>query len=181
MNYPLHIAKMIQAAGVILGHHKSHSLGRWRLLKLMYIADREVLRQTGRPICGGQQVAMDHGPLHSEMYDAIKGGRRDLAEWSKYMSNDGINVTVLTDPGTDKLTRLDEQVLRQIVEKYGYMTDRALRAVVHSFKEFVVHEPHAGSSRVIPWDSIIEAVGLGPWLKSIEAEERSRSALLAAR
>ena len=178
MNYPLQITKMIQAAGVILAHHKRRPLGRWRLLKLMYIADREVLRQTGRPICGGNQVAMNHGPLHSEMYDAIKGGDPKFADWSRFMRTEGISVVLVADPGTGKLTRLDEQVLRQVVDKYGYMPDRALRKLVHEFKEFAEHEPRGGSSRRIPWESIIEAVGLGPWLKSIEAEERARSAPL---
>ena len=67
--------KIVEAAAVLLRSSQHGRMGRLRLLKLLYIADRESLRETGRPIVGTKLVAMDLGPVHSEVYDLIKGAR----------------------------------------------------------------------------------------------------------
>jgi uncharacterized phage-associated protein len=40
-----------------------------RLLKLLYIAERETLGRTGRPIVGGPVTAMERGPVLLEVLD----------------------------------------------------------------------------------------------------------------
>src|SRR6266566_2442806 len=43
------------------------------LSKVVFIADRDHLRQYGRPVTGDAYVAMDNGPVPSRIYDIIKG------------------------------------------------------------------------------------------------------------
>src|SRR5262245_9212871 len=59
--------KAIQAAAVLL-RFDDGAMDYLRLLKLLYIADREALRETGRPISYSRTIAMDNGPLSSEVY-----------------------------------------------------------------------------------------------------------------
>jgi hypothetical protein len=46
----LSVPKTIQAIGVLLRQDGVRCMNYMRLLKLLYIADRETLRRTGRPI-----------------------------------------------------------------------------------------------------------------------------------
>ena len=78
--------KAIQVAGVLL-REEGKSMTRLRLLKLLLIADRQSLRETGRPILGSRIVAMDNGPLHSDVYDLIKGAHNSAPAWSAYFTN----------------------------------------------------------------------------------------------
>jgi len=43
------------------------------LSKVLFIADRDHLRQFGRPVTGDAYIAMDNGPVPSRIYDIIKG------------------------------------------------------------------------------------------------------------
>ena len=66
MYFRFSIQKTIQAVGVLLRLARGR-MGRLRLLKLLYIADRESLREFHRPIIGSRTVAMKNGPLHNEV------------------------------------------------------------------------------------------------------------------
>jgi uncharacterized phage-associated protein len=70
------IEKAIQAVAALLHFHGSKEMSYLRMLKLLYIADRETLKETGRPITGDRIVAMEHGPVLSSVYDLIKGVHR---------------------------------------------------------------------------------------------------------
>ena len=61
MFYPFKIEKAIQAAGVLLEQHEHQQMEYIRLLKLLYIADRESVGETGRPILGSKIVARRKG------------------------------------------------------------------------------------------------------------------------
>src|SRR4051812_25972921 len=43
-----------------------------KLIKLLYLADREALLQWGVPITTDSYVSMDHGPVVSTIYDLIR-------------------------------------------------------------------------------------------------------------
>lgn len=73
MIFRFNIAKGDRASAVLLKTEPAHRMGRLRLLKLLYIADREALTERARPITGDSPVAMDNGPVLSNTYDLIKG------------------------------------------------------------------------------------------------------------
>src|SRR5271155_4089348 len=72
VNFPLKVLKTIQAIGVLLRADGVKRMNYMRLLKLLYMADRESLRETGRPITGGPVTAMERGPVLEEVYDLIR-------------------------------------------------------------------------------------------------------------
>jgi uncharacterized phage-associated protein len=48
-----------------------------KIFKIMYFADQKHLARYGRPVLGDFYVAMDHGPVPSQVYDMIKIVRGD--------------------------------------------------------------------------------------------------------
>ncbi len=150
------LQKKIQAAGVIL-RNRGH-MDRLRLLKLLYIADRESLRERGTPIVGGLMVAMDHGPLHSEIYDLIKGSHAKEAEWSEYIESQGSTVVLRKDPGRLDLSPYEIDKLNEIAEQYQDVDTWALSTLTHDFEEWAgCIQP--GTSRPIPPEKLLHALG----------------------
>jgi uncharacterized phage-associated protein len=72
MHLRFHFEKSLQAAGVLL-HLEGGRMPYMRLLKLLYIADREMLAETAKPVTGDRAYAMKNGPVLSHVYALIKG------------------------------------------------------------------------------------------------------------
>src|SRR5688500_935645 len=51
---------------------KMGTIGRHKLLKAIYFAEQEFITKEGHPFVGGSFIAMEKGPVHSELYDFIK-------------------------------------------------------------------------------------------------------------
>ena len=153
--------KTIQVVCVLLRLAKGR-MGRLRLLKLLYIADRESLREFHRPIVGSRTVAMKNGPLHSEVYNLIKGEHIDEPLWSEYIQRDGIELRRKKDPGLSKLSAAEVRVLTQTFDRYASIDDYDLVEVTHEFPEWNNNYPDktANTSRQIPFSDLIRAVGL---------------------
>ncbi len=71
MEFVLDKEKAVEALVYIAG--KVPGVGRFHAAKILYFAERFHLREFGRPIVGDRYIAMDHGPVPSFAYDALKG------------------------------------------------------------------------------------------------------------
>src|SRR5947208_1621904 len=98
VQFHFHFDKALQAAGVLLDADGGR-MEYIRLLKLLYIADRELLGATGRTLTGDRAYALDHGPVLSRVYDTIKGQTADAGRWSQFVHKDGYKVVLTADPG----------------------------------------------------------------------------------
>ena len=175
MVFKLDVQKAIEAAATLLRHVPSRMMSRKRLLALLYIADRQSLQKTGRPIIGGRLVAMEHGPIHSEVYDLIKGGHAEQVHWSRHLANDTYHVVLNEDPGVCALSRHEIGVLADVSDRYiGQDTWDVVAAETHTFSEYK-ETYHEGTSRPIPLELVIDAVGLGDKKEEIlrDAEEKN--------
>jgi uncharacterized phage-associated protein len=158
--------KTVQAAAALLRFEPSWRMSRLRLLKLLYIADRECLKETGRPIIGHRVVAMDHGPLHSAVYDLIKGQRSDENLWSSFIRNtDHRDLVLCADPGAARMSRYELAKLEDVSARFAEQDDFSLSLRTHEFDEWKKNF-HPGTSTPIPLRDIIAAVG-----RSEDAEE----------
>ena len=99
MVFRFNIEKTIQAIAAFLHFHRATEMSYLRMLKLLYLADRESLKETGRPITGDRVVAMEHGPVLSSVYDLIKGEHTAWPLWSKFLGKKGYRIELLQDPG----------------------------------------------------------------------------------
>jgi uncharacterized phage-associated protein len=149
--------KIVDAAGVIFEAEQCDCLSYLRLLKLLYIADRESIRETGRPIIGTRPVAMERGPLHSKVLDLINGTTRyDNTLWREFICKDNHNIRLIKKPDKLSLSRYEVEKLRETVTKYKNMDDWKLVDITHKFAEWVKNKKE--KSNTIPFDDIIEAV-----------------------
>ncbi len=167
--------KAIQAAAYLLRReHPRQQMNYMRLLKMLYIADRESIRQTGCPITGDRVVAMKQGPVLSGVYNLIKEEHDRSSEWSGFIRRKGkFNVWLFSDPGQPNLSRLDAETLERVAMEHHSDTWRSLVKLTHTFQEWKTNNPGGGSSREIPLKDIVEAVGRSADLADIEEDART--------
>ena len=169
MAYRFNLAKTIEAVGILLREAPGECMTRIRLLKLLYIADREYLRRTGRPITGDRVAAMEHGPVLSNVYDCIKGECWELAAWEKFFVSEGIVVRMKEHPGVGELSRLEMDTLLTVSRDRTDKDEWEIVEETHRFPEWVRNDPGT-SSRPIPFEDILEAVGRGAQAETILRE-----------
>jgi len=152
------VQKAIQAAGELLRFERNR-MSYIRLLKLLYIADRDAIRESGMPILGSRAVAMDNGPLHSDVYNLVRGIHENTATWAQFFSTIGYQVETTRQPDNGLLSQYEINKLREISEKYAPFTDIDIcKVMTHSFDEWSKNY-NEKSSKPIPIEDIIDAVG----------------------
>jgi len=156
MSYRLNMSKAIQAAGVLLRETPSRRMTKLRLLKLLYIADRESLKNTGRPITGDRVVAMSYGPVLSELYDCIKGTACHLASWQEFFRSEDLDVCMEKSPTTDDLCRYEIETLQRVSRERRDKGEWEIVEETHKFDEW---KDPGGTSRPISFKDILKAVG----------------------
>src|ERR1700712_384885 len=81
-------AKATQAAARLL-RNRGGRMSYMKLIKLLYLADREALARWGRPITTDSYVSMKHGPVLSGVLNLITDGEDPAAGqtfWSRHIS-----------------------------------------------------------------------------------------------
>ena len=160
MTLRLDVEKAIQAVGVLL-RREGKRAGRLRLLKLLYIADRLSLKQTGCQILGSRIVAMKHGPLHSEVLDLVNGDHIAAPKWSKYFRTIGRWVVLANEPPIGALSRYEVELINRVVDERQHLCDWDVADETHDFPEWrtVYLDPNENTSRPIPVELLIDSVG----------------------
>jgi len=108
----------------------------YKLLKVLYFADKEHLAQYGRLICGDSYVAMRHGPVPSGTYDLIKYARGDGLCWmnvpiTEEFSIQGYTVVPHRKANLDLLSESDLECLNAAIERYGHLSFSQLKDLSH--------------------------------------------------
>ena len=87
------------------------SIGVVRLMKLLYLAERQSLASRGHPIIGDRYVSMKHGPVVSRVYDLCKKEPKGKAEhravWLKHLRSDGRDIELVVPAPVAALSRAD--------------------------------------------------------------------------
>ena len=143
-----------------------------RLLKLLYIADRESLAETGESITGDRAFAMEYGPVLSNVYDLIKGIGSKAGIWDDTIHSQGYAVELVSDPGRGELSRTVVEKLTEVTERYRNVGDFELSKLSHDFPEWAEH--YNGPSNPIPWQDILSAQGKTEMIAAVEQDERAR-------
>ncbi len=169
------IDKTMQAIASLLHFHNTQEMSYLRLLKLLYIADRESLKETGQPITGDQLVAMEHGPVLSSVYNLIKGEHSAWGHWSRFFQKSGCRLKLILDPGNGKLSKYEIAKLREITRTYDEMNEWEMVNIVHEFPEWKRNDP-GKSAKPIPLEHLLEAIGRAGDLKAIVQDARDQNA-----
>lgn len=162
---PFDARKTIAAAGEILRRQPGLRTNYMRLLKLLYIANRNCLRDKGRPICGDRVYAMKRGPVMSATLDLINGRDPESPQWSASIAKDHYDIVLTNDPGNLLLSKYEIRILQQVCEDFADSDEWELVAWCHeNLPEFKKHDPSREDSKdtlreLIPPADIFEAVG----------------------
>ncbi len=153
--------KTTQAAGLLISLHGGN-ITRLRLLKLLYIADRECLAETLRPITWDSAVAMDNGPVLSNTYDLIKGTGPSGGDWDRHIRALGSRcMTLVSDADVDRLSRHEMNKLRDVAKRFDELDDYELADYTHDFQEWIQNKPDKGTCNPISFDDRLAGAGLG--------------------
>src|SRR5665213_4351225 len=141
--------KAIQAIGVIFREEDSTVLEYLRIIKLLYIAERESISEIGRTIIGDRIVAMDDGPVMSHVYDLMKGSAvpGEAEKWSRFIKRTGRYALTMHDsPGIGQLSKYEIQKLQDVTRRYLGVNQWKIVDDVHQFKEWKdFYVPHTSS------------------------------------
>lgn len=131
-----------------------------KLIKLLYLTDREALLRWGVPVTTDRHVSMDNGPVTSRILNLITEDRPKPV-WSEYISAPlgEYEVKLLKEAPTDRLSPAEEKLMQEIFDQYGHRNRWDLvDNVMHRLPEW--QDPH-GSSIPISIRDILEAAGEG--------------------
>jgi uncharacterized phage-associated protein len=134
-----------------------------KVIKLVYLADRESLRRSGFPILDDNRVSMEHGPVNSITYNYLKGELEDQA-WSELLHDRENHEVAITDAGKacdwDELSDAEIECLDKVWQDFGHMDKYVLRDWTHDPKNVPEWEDPNGSSEAIPVRRILQNLGV---------------------
>jgi uncharacterized phage-associated protein len=128
-----------------------------KLIKLLYLLDREALLRWGRPVTTDRYVSMDNGPVVSRIYGLIREEPAPGTDtvWRHYISTpQEYEVSLLAEPETDELSRAEQALIEEIFGKFGNMTRWDLVRISHELPEW--QDPN-GSAIPIQYRDILRA------------------------
>lgn len=155
------------AAAAILIDRAGGRMRYLRLIKLLYLADRESIDRRGRPIVGGRYVSMDYGPVLSEVLDLVKVGG---SLWSGAVEKDGYDVALTQKPDLGALSQEEIDLLVEAFEVYKTLTQWKLCDLTHRLPEWT--DPKGGAVDITA-EEILSALGR----KDEEVEEARQDAI----
>lgn len=176
MNHVFEEEKATQAAAYFASRF-SNKINYTKLMKLLYLVDREALKKWGRPVVGGPYVAMDNGPLSSPAYDAVKSSPAStkFPVWSSVFRKSGYDVEQVKAIEFDALSKAEIGLLQTIFETFGGMNQWELIYYTHvNCPEW--HDPQ-GTSVPISESAILEQVGRSPEEIACIQEDAKRSSI----
>jgi uncharacterized phage-associated protein len=173
-------AKATQAAAFFL-RLRGGRMHYLKLIKLLYLADREALIRWGLLFTTDRHVSMDNGPVGSRLLNLVTDDAPKPV-WSKYISAPmgDYEVELIESAPTDLLSRAEERLMNEIFEKYGRMNRwELIDTVMHKLPEW--RNP-SGSSIPITIREILEASGvedreIRAVIKEIHGMERTEEVL----
>ena len=156
MRFQFDERRAAQAAAVLLRLAGGRENYTW-LLKVLYLADREALKETGAPIAGATFCNMRNGPLASDVYDCIKEDAGRHPVWNQFITKEEYNVRLVKDAGDSELSDFDVELLTNMYGRYARYTFRGMIDVVHGLPEW--HDPGA-TSETLPPEQILRCSGV---------------------
>jgi len=127
-------SKVAQAAAYFL-NRQGGTMPHLKLIKLLYLMDRESMQRYGEPISWDRHVSMPHGPVPSGTLNLLNGEAESSGEWGEWVSPRYNHTVSLTRPidksELDRLSDADIDVLNGVWDQFGHMTQWDLRDWTH--------------------------------------------------
>ena len=136
----MNFKKLVQVVNYVLSKNK-YELNYTKLIKMLYIADRETLDKYGFAISEDSYCSMPHGPVLSGLYSLIRGENQNAVEqveWNAYFYKDKYDLIsrIKSECSYDELSKAELEILDDVDKKYKSFTFSKLIDKVHEFSEW---------------------------------------------
>ena len=137
--------KIIQALAYIAYQQPDHKVNSMKAYKLLWLADRYHLRQTGRTITGDVFYALPHGVVPSDAKNVVEHQptqiQNDEEYCNRYIQRVGrYGFRAVTEPDLMVFSESDQAALDKILQYYGHMDQYQLERLSHKFPEWLAYK-----------------------------------------
>ena len=136
--------KIVQALAFFAFRQPEHRLDNMKAYKLLWLADRFQLRQSGRFLSGDRYFAMPLGPVPSDAKNILecKATRLDNDEGyvADYLELGDKNFVAKKDPDLRVFSISDRDVLVRVLELFGNKSATDLSKMSHDFPEWLAYK-----------------------------------------
>jgi hypothetical protein len=161
--------KVAQMAAYIATKIGAPRINYMRLIKLMYLSDRENFARNGEPISFDDLYSLDHGLVLSQTLDVVEdiAAINNIAPWGEYFSprksDSDYSIDIKRPVSRDELDYLSDADLESIdatLKKFGRMSEWDLSGYMHKHcPEWT--DPH-GSSIHVDEEGLLQSLGATP-------------------
>ena len=149
-------AAHVAAAFVLRGGRGEMS--KLKLMKLMYLAERESLRRRGFPMVYDSLACLPHGPVLRGTLDLTEHKARS-SNWRAMFAQESPArgpvklVAGVTEDDLDSLSENDLDVIDAVWTEFGHLSAGWLRSYTHTLPEY--REPQRGRSKALDYESVL--------------------------
>ena len=126
--------KATQIAGLLLKlRNQDGKMSYMKLVKLMYLVDREALLRWGFSLTGDSFVSMKHGQILSITYDLVRHSLFGKRYWYQFISEPfgDKEVRLIKEPETDELSKADVELITEVFDHFGHWDRWAVQRYTH--------------------------------------------------
>ncbi|MCP4255710.1 MAG: SocA family protein [Candidatus Scalindua sp.] len=149
--------KTTQAASLFLKNN-SGKMSYMKLIKLLYLVDRQALKLWERPLTGDVYFSMKHGPVLSNVLDIINNGGdpEDNSYWYEYITAPSeYEVELKKDSSElDALSKRELELITEIDEAYKDISQWDMVEICHNV--LPEWENVGSTSKLIKVEKILE-------------------------
>jgi hypothetical protein len=134
--------KTTQMAALLLKLRGTRRMHYLKLMKLMYLIDRESLLRWGWSMTGDKYVSMEHGLVLSNTLNLITQERFGRSYWKEFISAPlgDYEVQAVKDPNDDELSQAEIELINEVYGKFGHWNRWRLRDYTHDLPEYIETE-----------------------------------------
>lgn len=143
-----------------------------KLLKLLYLVDREALLRWSSPVTGDHYYSMKMGPVLSNVYDLVTTTEPE-GFWADHITKASqYDVSLIRDAGDGELSEAEDELIEEVFASYGKMDKFRLVDLLHEI--LPEWERVTEGRKPIEFASILEAGKKSPEeIDAIESELRA--------
>ncbi len=159
--FQFNLEKTTQIANYLLSLN-SNSMNYMKLIKLLYLIERESFKRFDMPISGDDYYSLPHGPILSRVYNLIteETSPEEFSYWHKNISlSHRYIVSSIENPDISIFASNEIDIVRHVHDQFGHMDQWQLRDYCHNKKNIPEYQDPNGSSIPIYTESILRALG----------------------
>ena len=145
---------------------KGEKMSVMKLIKLLYLSERECIGTYGETICDDTMFSLPLGPVLSHTYDLLAGKTNPTQEdWLKWIDSANTfdikikNNKPVMRKNLGRLAQVDHDIMHDVWNRFGSMTAQQLSDYTHNPENIPEWQDPHGSSIPIEYEDVFKAYG----------------------